>query len=77
MAGGNLPGDAEMLQFDMSYEGPSRALIVNHDDGHRECSYASKAGTFETEETVLETAARAGWVVASINDDWATVFADS
>ena len=77
VAGGNSAGDAEMLEFAMSYDGPSLALLVDHDDAEREYAYESKAGTFETDETILETAARLGWIVASIKNDWATVFADS
>ena len=61
----------------MSYDGPSLALLVDHDDADREYAYASRAGSFETDETILETAARLGWVVVSIKDDWTTVFADS
>jgi hypothetical protein len=76
VAGGNSAGDAEMLEFAMSYDGPSLALLVNHDDADREYAYASKAGMFETDETILETAARLGWVVASIKNDWATVFVE-
>ncbi len=77
VAGGNSAGDAEMLQYAQSYDGPSLSLLVNHDDEEREYSYASVAGTFDTDETILETAARLGWVVASIKDDWSTVYADS
>ena len=66
-----------MLEFAMSYDGPSLALLVDHDDADREYAYASRAGSFETDETILETAARLGWVVVSIKDDWTTVFADS
>ncbi len=77
VAGGNSAGDAEMLQYAQSYDGPSLSLLVNHDDEEREYSYASVAGTFDTDETILETAARLGWIVASIKDDWSTVYADS
>ncbi|MFW2335738.1 HAD family hydrolase [Ilumatobacter sp.] len=77
VAGGNSAGDAEMLQYAQSYEGPSLALLVDHDDAEREYAYESKAGTFETDESILETADRLGWVVASIKNDWSTVFADS
>jgi hypothetical protein len=45
VAGGNSPGDAEMLDYAMLSDGPSLALLVNHD-------------------------------VASMRDDWSTVFAD-
>jgi hypothetical protein len=77
VAGGNSAGDADMLEYAMSYDGPSLALLVNHDDEEREYSYESKAGTFETDESILETAARLEWVVASIKSDWSTVFANS
>ncbi len=77
VAGGNSAGDAEMLQYAAGFDGPSLSLLVDHDDAEREYSYASVAGTFDTDETILETAARLGWVVASIKDDWTTVFADA
>lgn len=76
VAGGNSAGDAEMLEFAQSYDGPSLALIVDHDDADREYAYESKAASFESGESVLDMADRLGWVVASIKDDWATVFAD-
>ena len=66
-----------MLEYAQTYDGPSLALLVNHDDPVREYAYESRAETFETSETILETAARLGWVVASIKNDWGTVFADS
>lgn len=77
VAGGNSAGDAEMLQYAQSYDGPSLALLVDHDDPDREYAYESTAGTFESSESILDTAARLGWVVASIKNDWATVFVDS
>ena len=77
VAGGNSPGDAEMLEWAMACGGPSLALLVNHDDSDREYAYESVAGTFAADETIAETAARLGWTVASIKSDWATVFADS
>jgi hypothetical protein len=43
----------------------------------REYAYESAAGTFETDETILATADRLGWTVASMRDDWATIFPDS
>jgi hypothetical protein len=77
VAAGNSAGDAEMLQYAAGYDGPSLSLLVNHDDQARGYSYEGVAGTFDTDETILETAARLEWVVASIRDDWATVFAES
>ena len=74
IAGGNSAGDAEMLEYAMGYDGPSLALLVNHDDDDREYAYESVAGTFSADETITDTAARLGWTVASIKNDWATVF---
>ena len=74
VAGGNSAGDAEMLEYAMAYDGPSLALLVNHDDGDREYAYESVAGTFSANESITDTAARLGWTVASIKNDWSTVF---
>ncbi len=63
-AGSNI-GDAEVLEYTAAAEGPSLALLVQHDDAEREYAYAGGA------------AARDGWVVASMKNDWSTIFADS
>ena len=76
-AGGNSAGDAEMLEYAMAYDGPSLALLVNHDDADREYAYESVAGTFAADENITDTAARLGWTVAGIKNDWSTVFTDS
>ena len=77
VAGGNSAGDAEMLEYVKAYDGPSLALLVNHDDGEREYAYESVAGTFAADEKITDTAARLGWTVISIKNDWSTVFAAS
>ena len=77
VAGGNSAGDAEMLEYAMAYDGPSLAVLVNHDDGEREHAYESVAGTFAADESITDTAARLGWTVISMKDDWSTVFAPS
>ena len=35
------------------------------------------AGTYTADESTTDTAARLGWTVISIKDDWSTVFAPS
>ena len=77
VAGGNSPGDAQMLEWAMAYDGPSLALLVSHDDAEREYDYTSVAGTFAADETIIDAATRLGWTVVSIKHDWSTVFADS
>ena len=76
IAGGNSAGDAEMLEYAMAYDGPSLAVLVNHDDGEREYEYESVAGTFASDETITDTAARLGWTVVSIKNDWETIYSD-
>jgi len=74
-AAGNSPGDAEMLDYAMASDGPTLALLVDHDDADREYRYESVAATFETTGSFLDLAVAHGWTVASMRDDWATVFA--
>jgi phosphoserine phosphatase len=74
VAGGNSPGDAEMLEYTSTGEGPSLALLVNHDDPDREYAYESEAGTFTAAESVTDTASRLGWTQISMRDDWSTIF---
>ena len=57
-----------MLEFTQHEDKPSMRLLVLHDDGGREFDH--KAGA----EKALEQAGTDGWTVASIKDDWATVF---
>jgi len=76
VAGGNSAGDTEMLEYALAYDGPSLALLVNHDDDDREYAYESVAGTVSANERITNTAARLGWTVASIKRDWLTVFSN-
>ncbi len=73
-AAGNSPGDAEMLEYVSTGDGPTLALLIDHDDADREYRYEGVAGTFVPTEPVLDSAARLGWTVVSMRDDWATVF---
>jgi len=74
LAVGNSPGDAEMLAYTTGFEGPSLAMIVDHDDAEREYEYESVAGTFEAEESILDKANRLGWTTISMRRDWDVVF---
>jgi phosphoglycolate phosphatase-like HAD superfamily hydrolase len=68
-AAGNSNGDIEMLQFTAASSGPSLQLLVLHDDADREFDYVTGA------EKALAHAHADDWTVASIRNDWATVFA--
>ena len=71
VAVGNSNGDIPMLQFAAHPSRPSLSVLVDHDDGDREFAYQTGA------EKALETAAKSGWTVVSMKDDWTTVFADA
>ena len=73
-AAGNSVGDREMIEWATAASGPTLGLLVDHDDAEREFAYVSVAGTFESDENIVDIAQREGWAVASIRNDWAQVF---
>jgi phosphoserine phosphatase len=75
-AAGNSAGDREMLEYATTAEHPSLAIVVDHDDAEREYAYAGKSVTNPDAEAITDTAARFGWTVVSMRDDWARVFAE-
>jgi phosphoglycolate phosphatase-like HAD superfamily hydrolase len=68
LAAGNSNGDSQMLGFLRHADGPSLSLLVRHDDAAREFAYTTGA------EEALAAAGSGGWTVASMRDDWTTVF---
>jgi phosphoserine phosphatase len=73
-AAGNSAGDREMLEYTTTGTHPSLAIVIDHDDAEREYAYTGASVTDPSAEAVTDTAARAGWTVVSIRDDWARVF---
>jgi len=67
-AAGNSNGDIEMLQFIAASPGVSMSMLVLHNDTEREFAYTEGA------ERALDLAAESGWVVASMRDEWVSVF---
>jgi len=57
-----------MLEFAQHTDRPFLGMLVLHDDAEREFDYTSGA------EWALTQADTNGWTVASIKNDWATVF---
>ena len=74
LAAGNSGGDRELLEWAVGADGPSLALLVDHDDAEREFRRLSTAETFDEPEPVTDVARRLGWTVASMRRDWGTVF---
>ena len=71
LAVGNSNSDIHMLRYATEHAGLTLGLLLHHDDGEREYAYDTGA------ELVLPLAAKEGWTVVSMKDDWKTVFADS
>jgi hypothetical protein len=69
LVAGNANGDIPALRFAGGPERQGLRIVVCHDDAEREFEYAAGA------ETLLEMAGTHGWTIASIRDDWGTVFA--
>ena len=61
-------GDIAMMQFSKGRRGPSFQLLINHDDDAREFAYGEK------DNASLNAAKRYGFKVASMKNDWKTVF---
>ena len=74
LAAGNSGGDREMLEWAVAGDGPTLALLVDHDDDAREFRYVSTAQTFSEPEPVTDVGARLGWTVVSMAHDWETIF---
>ena len=64
LAAGNSDGDIHMLRYAGGHSGPTLSLLVHHDDAEREYAYDGGA------ERALGLAAKEGWLVVSMKDDW-------
>jgi len=77
---GNSDGDRQMLEYATAGAGTRLAMLVMHDDAVREYAYgpakglrATKVGAFT--QALYDQAARKGWTVISMKDDWKRIFA--
>ncbi|MDZ5662182.1 HAD family hydrolase [Nocardioides sp. S-58] len=75
-AAGNTAGDWEMLEWARLADGPTLALLVDHDDAEREFAYQGGAVSFTETEPITEIGDRLGWSIVSMAEDWATVFVE-
>lgn len=69
---GNSDGDLQMLQWTAAGPGPRLAVYVHHTDAEREWAYdrASHVGKLDAG---LTEAARRGWTVVDMKNDWRTI----
>lgn len=76
LAFGNSDGDFEMLQWTTAGSGAARlGLLLRHDDAEREYAYDRESAVGRLDKA-LDAAARSGWLVVSMKNDWNTVFPD-
>ena len=76
---GNSVGDQQMLEYTQSGPGARFELLVLHDDAAREFAYGPARGLPDVKygyftPALDEHAKKDGWTVASMKDDWKTVF---
>ena len=74
MAFGNSDGDYEMIEYTMKGTGPRFGMIVHHTDAQREYAY-DRDSHFGRLARGLDDAAKQGWYIVSMKDDWKRVFA--
>jgi hypothetical protein len=70
---GNSDGDFAMIEWATGGTGARFGLIVRHDDATREYAYDRDAGLARLARGLDEGPAR-GWTIASVRNDWDTVF---
>jgi phosphoglycolate phosphatase-like HAD superfamily hydrolase len=73
MAFGNSDGDLQMLQWTAAGPGARFCLYVHHTDAAREFAYDRQASVGRLDKGLDEATAK-GWTVASMKDDWKTVY---
>jgi phosphoglycolate phosphatase-like HAD superfamily hydrolase len=70
---GNSDGDQQMLEWTAAGAGARLMLLVHHTDAEREVAYDRKSSIGKLDAALDEAKAK-GWLVASMRDDWKTVF---
>lgn len=70
---GNSDGDQQMLEWTAAGSGPRLMLLVHHTDAEREVAYDRKSPIGKLDSALDEAKAK-GWLVASMKDDWKSVF---
>lgn len=77
---GNSAGDREMLEWTGAGAGARLMGLVFHDDAAREYAYGPADGLEDTHfgtfpQNLMDEAKDKGWVIFSMKDDWARIFA--
>jgi len=70
---GNSDGDLQMLQWTTSGDGRRLGVIIRHTDSEREWAYDRQSHVGRLDKA-LDEAARHGWVVVDMKQDWGRVY---
>jgi len=70
---GNSDGDLQMLQWTTAGEGRRLGVIIRHTDAEREWAYDRESHIGRLDKA-LDAAARHGWVVVDMKQDWERVY---
>lgn len=73
MAFGNSDGDLQMLEWTTSGNGSRFGSLVHHNDSDREWAYDRKSHIGKLDKG-LDEAAKQGWTIVSMKNDWETIF---
>lgn len=73
LAFGNSDGDYEMLQYTTSGAKTALGVLVHHTDSTREVAY-DRQSHFGKLNRGLDDAAKNGWIIVDMQQDWANVF---
>jgi phosphoglycolate phosphatase-like HAD superfamily hydrolase len=73
LAFGNSDGDQQMLEWTAAGDDPRFMGIVHHTDATREWAYDRKSAIGKLDKA-LDEAAKRGWTVVSMKDDWKTIY---
>jgi phosphoglycolate phosphatase-like HAD superfamily hydrolase len=77
---GNSDGDRQMLEWTGAGSGARLMALVLHDDAKRGYAYGPARGLPDTRfgtfsQSLMDEAAKNGWTVISMNNDWKRIFA--
>lgn len=70
---GNSDGDFQMLEWTTAGDGARLGVLIHHTDAEREWAYDRDSHVGRLDRG-LDEAAGCGWVVVSMQEDWATIF---
>ncbi len=73
IAVGNSDGDYQMLEYTTTGAGARLGIYIHHDDADREYAY-DRGDKLSGLERGLDDAAKRGWILVSMKNDWQRIY---